>query len=205
MVYGADFEDSAIIVWKGMDRQYKENLGYLTCIDLSSNKLSGGIPVEITTLEGLRSLNLSRNSLTGPITAEIGNLNLLESLDLSNNQLIREIPPSFSSLNFLSVLNLSGKIPLSTQLQSFDANSYMENPQLCGSPLPKCQEGKTPAIITHYGSNEDVIVTPEFYVCMAIGFIVNSSWRHAYFQFLNQTKDRLYVAMVLNIAKTDKK
>ncbi|MFQ6619515.1 hypothetical protein Gotur_000148 [Gossypium turneri] len=48
-----------------------------------------------------------------------------------------------SDLSFLSVLDLSnnnlfGRIPLSTQLQSFGATSYSENPRLCGSPLRKC-------------------------------------------------------------------
>ncbi|KAK3219022.1 hypothetical protein Dsin_012992 [Dipteronia sinensis] len=176
-------------MWKGVDREYDKNLTYLKSIDLSSSKLSGEIPVEITTLEGLRSLNLSRNSLTGPITPKIGNLNLLDSLALSR------------------------KIPFNTKLQSVDAHEYAGNPKLCESPLPnKCLEAESPTTITRYEDNEDGIVTPEFFICAAIGFtvgfrgilgslILNRSLRHAYLEFLNQTKDRLYVAMVLNIAK----
>ncbi|XP_042479779.1 receptor-like protein EIX2 [Macadamia integrifolia] len=71
----------------------------------------------------------------------IYNLNLLMSMDLSDDDLLSgEIPQSMSKLTFLSILhlsynNLSGSIPLSTQLQSFDASSFMGNPELCGPPL----------------------------------------------------------------------
>ena len=33
--------------------------------------------------------------------------------------------------------NLLGEIPVSTQLQTFNTSSFMENPELCGAPLPK--------------------------------------------------------------------
>ena len=69
----------------------------------------------------------------------------LESIDLSANQFDGEIPQSISNLTFLSFLNFSnnnlvGKIPSSTQLQSFDASSFTGN-ELCGPPLLKnCTE-----------------------------------------------------------------
>ncbi|KAK2430153.1 receptor protein EIX2 [Trifolium repens] len=37
----------------------------------------------------------------------------------------------------LSDNNLSGRIPIGTQLQSFDASSYEGNVDLCGKPLDK--------------------------------------------------------------------
>jgi hypothetical protein len=50
------------------------------------------------------------------------------------------IPQEISSLSFLGYLNLSfnhfvGRIPLSTQIQTFDADSFKGNEGLCGSPL----------------------------------------------------------------------
>ena len=63
----------------------------------------------------------------------------MESIDFSMNQLSGQIPSSMSSLTFLNHLNLSnnnltGKIPLSTQLQSFNASDFIGN-KLCGLPL----------------------------------------------------------------------
>lgn len=64
----------------------------------------------------------------------------MESLDLSNNKFCGEISQIMSFLNFFGYLNLScnnfnGKIPIETQLQTFNASSYIENPRLCGAPL----------------------------------------------------------------------
>lgn len=213
------YDDVAVIVWKGTDQQYKKTLGLVKSIDLSSNKLHGEIPEEITSLGGLISLNLSRNALTGPIASKIGQLNLLDSLDLSNNQLTGEIPESLSLLNYLGVLdlsnnNLSGKIPSSNKLQGFDASAYAGNLELCGSPLPvKCPEdepAQSPAITMQH--SEDGIVSTGFYVSVALGFIVgfwgfvsslllNRSWRRAYWQFLDHTKERLCTNTVPNAAK----
>ncbi|KAF7144026.1 hypothetical protein RHSIM_Rhsim05G0177800 [Rhododendron simsii] len=129
---GGTYVANAVVQWKGQDHEYGKNLGLLKIIDLSSNILSGKIPVQVGSLAGLHSLNLSRNILTGKIIQEIGQMKMLESLDLSANKLFGEIPGSLAHLNFLSVLNLSsnnlsGQIPLSTQLQSFNASAYSGN------------------------------------------------------------------------------
>ncbi|MBA0680721.1 hypothetical protein Goari_012406, partial [Gossypium aridum] len=115
------FNDHLLVVWKGFERVYGNTLGMLKSIDLSCNQLSGEIPRELASLEGLINLNLSRNMLTGSIIREIGQSKSLGSLDLSINNLSGEIPESMSEISFLSVLdltnnNLSGKIPSSTQL-----------------------------------------------------------------------------------------
>ncbi|PQM38045.1 LRR receptor-like serine/threonine-protein kinase GSO2 [Prunus yedoensis var. nudiflora] len=68
------YEDDATFMWKGRMLSYKSTLGLVKRIDLSSNKLTGEIPSEITHLVGLISLNLLGNQLTGQITSEIGNL-----------------------------------------------------------------------------------------------------------------------------------
>ncbi|KAA3468844.1 putative LRR receptor-like serine/threonine-protein kinase [Gossypium australe] len=94
-------------------------LRLLKSIDLSCNKLSGEIPRELTSLQGLINLNLSRNMFRGSIIREIGQLKPLNSLNLSTNNLFGEILESMSELSFLSILdlsnnNLSRKIPSST-------------------------------------------------------------------------------------------
>ncbi|CAI9779425.1 unnamed protein product [Fraxinus pennsylvanica] len=54
-------------------------------------------------------------------------LGLLKGIDLSRNNVLD-----------LSYNNFTGKIPLSTQLQSFNSSVYAGNSQLCGQPLAKC-------------------------------------------------------------------
>jgi Leucine-rich repeat (LRR) protein len=120
----SSFSDKAIVAWKGSNREYGKNLGFMTTIDLSCNNLIGEIPQSITKLVALIGLNLSGNNLTGFIPNNIGHMERLESLDLSRNRLYGKMPSSFTNLTFLSYMNLSfnnleGEIPLSTQLQSF--------------------------------------------------------------------------------------
>ncbi|XP_021805977.1 protein BRASSINOSTEROID INSENSITIVE 1-like [Prunus avium] len=206
-----DYDNDASFMWKGRMQTYKSTLGLVKRIDLSSNRLTGKIPSEITHLVGLISLNLSRNQLTGQITPEIGNLELLDSLDLSRNQIDGRIPTSLARIDRLGFLdlsynNLSGKIPTGTQLQSFDPLDYAENPLLCGPPLKKmCADENEP---TRNEEGKDEFMTLGFYISMGIGFaagfwgvcgtlIFNKSWRYAYFKFLNDLNYWLYVRTAL--------
>ncbi|KAK9279378.1 hypothetical protein L1049_013057 [Liquidambar formosana] len=225
-LYEIEYVDNALVVSKRLKLEYRSNLGLVKGIDFSTNKLSGEIPEEIASLIELFALNLSRNYLTGQITPKFGQLKSLESLDLSQNRLFGEIPASFSTLNFLSVLdlsnnNLSGRIPTGTQLQSFNASAYMGNLDLCGLPLPhKCQGDETAQDPHATGGSEDSniqenvegFITPGFYVSIGLGFtlgfwgvcgtlMLNSSWRFAYFHFLNDMRVRLYVKIATNMAK----
>jgi len=136
------FGESLELVTKGLVLEYENNLPFMNLIDMSSNNLSGTIPLQMFSLFGLASLNLSHNKLTGKLPDEIGNMKNLESLDFSVNQFSGEIPEALSKLSFLGFLNLSfnnftGKIPSGTQLQGFDAISYIGNSDLCGPPLTK--------------------------------------------------------------------
>ncbi|KAL2967345.1 hypothetical protein AAZX31_16G171100 [Glycine max] len=188
----------SVLLWlKGREDEYRNILGLVTSIDLSSNKLLGEIPREITSLNGLNFLNLSHNQVIGHIPQGIGNMGSLQSIDFSRNQLSGEIPPTIANLSFLSMLDLSynhlkGKIPTGTQLQTFDASSFISN-NLCGPPLPiNCSSnGKT-----HSYEGSDGHGVNWFFVSMTIGFIVGfwiviapllicRSWRYAYFHFLN--------------------
>ncbi|KAJ8767976.1 hypothetical protein K2173_020916 [Erythroxylum novogranatense] len=62
-------------------------------LDISDNKLSGHIPLEIgACFPRLRSLNMSSNNFSGSIPSSLGNMNILKSLDLSSNGLSGKLP-----------------------------------------------------------------------------------------------------------------
>ncbi|KAL1088145.1 hypothetical protein V6Z11_D08G230800 [Gossypium hirsutum] len=209
----------------GIVEDFDEHL--LVSIDLSCNKLSGEIPRELASLQGLINLNLSRNMLRGSIIREIGQLKSLDSLDLSTNNLSGEIPESMSELSFLGVLDLSnnklsGKIPSSTQLQSFNAISYSGNWRLCGEPLSKCPEDEPPKVPNNGGTerssegDEGLFEPLWFFIGMTTGFLVgfwgilgslviNRSWRHKYFQLVNKLREWIRLRMALMVVKLRRK
>ncbi|EEF36210.1 serine-threonine protein kinase, plant-type, putative [Ricinus communis] len=212
--------DKALVIWKGMKYICKKNLARFRIIDLSSNKIEGEIPRELSSLSELNQLNLSNNKLSDIIPEEIGCLKQLESLDLSQNQLSGKLPSSMAGLNFLNTLNLSyndlsGRIPSSNQLQSFSASVFIGNHALCGLPLTqKCPEESTtqaPKSSTDSQQNQedgDNEFRRWLYAGMGLGFIVGfwgvsctlllkRSWRHAYFQLLDKLADRLYVTLAV--------
>ncbi|KAI9112650.1 hypothetical protein K1719_016316 [Acacia pycnantha] len=158
--------------------------------------------MELTSLKGLHYLNLSNNQFIGQIPQSIGNMESLESLDFSRNHLSGEIPPSMSKLSFLSLLNLSyndlmGKIPTGTQIQSFEASSFVGN-DLCGPPLNNnCSSNSSNNKVDKDREVDHVKGINWFFVSMALGFIVgfwavvgpvlfSASWRYAYFQFIDR-------------------
>ena len=217
------YVDNTLVQWKGKESEYKNTLWLFKSIDFSTNKLIGEIPVEVTDLVELVSLNLSRNDLIGPIPATIGQLKSLDFLDLSQNQVSGGIPSSLAQIAGLSVLyisnnTLSGKIPLGTQLQSFNASIYKGNSELCGPPLSKrCPEDEDKSrefFFTGLSNKNDDIQDGAnniwFYGNIVLGFIIgfwgvcgtlllHSSWRYAYFKFLNKIKDRLYMTTTINM------
>ncbi|CAH2049294.1 unnamed protein product [Thlaspi arvense] len=153
-VENVDFEATYMangsITWKGRLADFGKNLGLLKVIDLSSNNLSGRISTQMTSLFGLVALNLSRNHLTGTIPTTEGDTSQRQALDFSRNKLSGKIPSTLVNLNFLQFLDLSksnnnlfGKVPSSTQLESF--NAFSNDPMLCGPLLgDKCQGDEPP-------------------------------------------------------------
>ncbi|XP_047978827.1 putative receptor like protein 25 [Salvia hispanica] len=120
----------------------------------------------------------------------------LESLDLSRNSLYGRIPSSLASISGLGYLdlsynNLTGRIPDGTQLQSFNASSFVGN-HLCGLPLTNsCSEGGIEEM------NEKAAEIEWFYVMLslsyAVGFsvactalVLKKAWRVAYFGLIER-------------------
>jgi len=217
------YQNKIRVGWKGREDDYGSTLGLLRIINFARNKLIGEIPEEITGLLLLLALNLSGNNLTGEIPQKIGQLKQLESLDLSGNQLSGVIPITMADLNFLAFLNLSnnhlsGRIPSSTQLQGFNASQFTGNLALCGKPLlQRCPGDETnqspPANDDNRGKE---VVADEFmkWFCtaMGIGFsvffwgvsgalLLKRSWRNAYFRFLDESWDWLYVKVAVRKAR----
>ncbi|XP_063939381.1 receptor-like protein EIX2 isoform X2 [Daucus carota subsp. sativus] len=218
-----DYLDDALAGWKGKEREYRGNFAYLNMIDLSSNKFTGEFPAGITRLLDMKGLNLSRNQFDGKVPEQIGRLVQLEVLDLSSNNFSGKIPRSMSGLTFLDYLdlstnNLSGRIPLGSQLQTFNSSLYEGNPGLCGLPLTKgCLGDETsvefqPSFEGNEVDEDEIVYRRWLYISAAFGFsisfwgicvtlLVNRRWRHAYFMFLTNLKDQLYVFIVVHIAK----
>ncbi|KAI5400471.1 hypothetical protein KIW84_065378 [Lathyrus oleraceus] len=209
-------------VVKGVEREYTKILKLVVHLDLSENKLVGFIPNEITWLTGLHNLNLSYNQLEGEIPKLIGDMKSLESLDMSHNQLSGKIPNTMSALTSLSHLNLShnnfsGPIPKDNQFSTFnDPSIYDYNPYLCGSPLPNMCDVLHGASESKGKEDEDGIEKVWFYFVIAIGFgsgfwgVIGTlwfkkNWRHAYFRWVEDVVDDIYVAIAIKMAKIKKK
>ncbi|KAL8029408.1 hypothetical protein ABFX02_14G223700 [Erythranthe guttata] len=217
------FRDSASVVTKGSELKYDNTLALVTNIDLSNNNLSGGIPEELTSLVELRSLNLSGNHFAGLIPQSIGDIRQLESLDLSRNSLSGEMPNSFGGMSSLNYLNVSynhliGRIPESTQIRGFNASSFIGNDDLCGPPLTSncsSSDGPKNREDNHESGDRSSSKIEWLYVFVSLGYAVGlsifcttlifkKSWREAYFEFMEEMWNKVYVYFYLKWKKLRK-
>ncbi|XLR63002.1 hypothetical protein HN51_006255 [Arachis hypogaea] len=171
--------------------------------------------------DGITSFGVNADSASliwkGKMSKYRSTLGLLRSIDLSSNRFNGEIPSEMMSLVGLVSLNISrnklvGQIPLGTQLQTRDASAYIGNPKLCGAPLNKTCLIPTQNQVDGNDDHEEQFFTEGFYIALAIGFIMGfwgvscslilkKSWRYAYFKFLNDLYDKLYVFAAIKMAK----
>ncbi|CAM0878312.1 unnamed protein product [Alopecurus aequalis] len=129
-----------LVLYRGLSLQYRVPIAFPKVLDLSNNKFTGEIPMEIGRLKAMNGLNLSFNDLTGHIPEQLGNLTNLQSLDLSENNLTGAIPAVLDGLHFLSAFNISnndleGPIPSGGQFSTFPSSSFGGNTKLCGPIL----------------------------------------------------------------------
>ncbi|URD84988.1 LRR receptor-like serine threonine-protein kinase [Musa troglodytarum] len=189
------------------------SLPSLRILDLSNNNLSGTIPQSFG------------NYLIGQIPWSIGRMKQLEVLDLSRNNLSGAIPSDLAALNFLNHLNLSynnlsGRIPNGNQLQTFtDSSIYAGNPNLCGPPLTKnctLNIAKAGEEEQNEDSSKSRMETLWLYTSITLGFIIGfwaicgslllqQTWRTSYFRAIDNMFDKLYVMMVVTVAKYKRK
>ncbi|KAM0949541.1 putative leucine-rich repeat-containing, plant-type, leucine-rich repeat domain superfamily [Dioscorea sansibarensis] len=202
---GFGYMDNMRVNLKGKDVQYGKLLPLVISIDLSNNKLSGEIPLDLMRLSFLQNLNLSGNLLTGRIPQEINMLRWLESLDLSMNNLSGLIPATMTMLTSLSHLNLSynslsGEIPSGGQFFSLlDPSIYVGNSALCGLPTSKECKNDTvsPLQKTSYDGgivseddNSWLLLSMEVGYCFGLFtfgglLLVKSEWRFSFFKVID--------------------
>ena len=102
-------------------------------------------------------------------------------------------------------------VPKENQFLTFDdPSSYVGNPYLCKAPLQnECPIGvKAPTSSGNENNYEKVLSHLVIAFGFATGFwgvigtlLFKKSWRHSYFQFVENTADRMYVAIVVRAAK----
>ncbi|KAG8386394.1 hypothetical protein BUALT_Bualt03G0144300 [Buddleja alternifolia] len=89
------------------------------------------------------------------------------------------IPDAFRNIPSLSHLDMSyneieGRIPSSTQLQSFDVSAYKGNSGLCGKPVTDTCPGDEVILNPQKTGDldeEDTLITTGFYISLGLGFV----------------------------------
>lgn len=75
-------------------------------IDLSSNRLTGSLPPQMSNLTSMFRLALAENDFEGPLPEQLSDMTLLERFDVSDNRLSGPVPLSFQKLTNLQWLDL---------------------------------------------------------------------------------------------------
>nr|KAJ0194385.1 hypothetical protein LSAT_V11C800409890 [Lactuca sativa] len=174
-----DHDKNVIQVMKGVDLEYTTTWEIVYNMDLSSNKLVGEIPVELTALS---MLGVFQRALT-----------FLSHLNLSHNNLSGQIPTG----NQLQTLIDDPSI--------YAGNKGLCGPPLPNS-CSNHQDPTTTSKKKHKAADEKMEVWL-FYVDIMSGFgtgfwgvigvlMFKKQWRHKLFMFAEETMDKIYVAVV---------
>ncbi|KAJ1269085.1 hypothetical protein BS78_07G183700 [Paspalum vaginatum] len=134
------------------------SLPYLRILELSGNRLTGGIPPSVGSLSRLTVLNLADNLLSGAIPGSLTSLAALKHLDLANNRLTGRVPSDMGKLSMLSRAllgrnRLSGPVPASVSSLPRLADLDLSENQLTG-PIPEGLGGSGRVLTSLYlGAN----------------------------------------------------
>ncbi|KAH7570477.1 hypothetical protein JRO89_XS05G0112300 [Xanthoceras sorbifolium] len=185
-----------------------ENLFNMSYLGLRSNMLIGDIPEQFCQFPNLHILDLAHNNLPGAIPRCLGNLEALKSMVTYNGS----AKSPYLSLSFTEHLEMVVKGRQKEYFQTFnDPSIYEGNAYLYGLPLTS---NCSAADLGDAKDKNDEASSEKFwlYVGTAMGFIIGfwsicgtlinkRSWRRAYFMFLDETKDRLYVIIAVSVAR----
>ena len=175
---GLYYQDSMVLMNKGVAMELVRILTIYTAVDFSGNRFEGEIPKSIGLLKELLVLSLSNNAFSGHMPSSMGNLTALESLDVSQNKLTGEIPQELGDLSFLAYMNfshnqLAGLVPGGQQFLTQNCSAFEDNLGLFGSSLEEvCRDIHTPASHQQFETpeteeeDEDLIS----WIAAAIGF-----------------------------------
>ncbi|KAI7737551.1 hypothetical protein M8C21_008854 [Ambrosia artemisiifolia] len=111
------------------------NMDDYSMLHLGGNELSGTLPDNIGQM-ALVVLNVSQNKFSGGVPMQLGNLKCLRNLDLSYNNFSGTFPTNLNNLTDLSSFNvsynpyISGYIPDTGQLATFEIWSFLGDPLL---------------------------------------------------------------------------
>ncbi|CAN6694226.1 unnamed protein product [Malus baccata var. baccata] len=167
-------------------------------LPIYSMDTGNGFPRRLSSFPPL--LDLSSNNITGNIPSKIGQLQLFQILLLSNNNFSGNIQDQISNLKNLEVQ--------SQQALSSKALKLLHLRGIQNFVVHECR------IDAHDKNNRDDEDNghqlPWFYISAVLGFIfgfwgvcgsliVKKTWRFAYFQFIDNVQDRLYVMLAVRM------
>ncbi|RVW24499.1 Serine/threonine-protein kinase BRI1-like 2 [Vitis vinifera] len=207
-------------------------LSHLHILDLAVNNLSGSIPQCLGNLTALSFVALLYKNfddfnvhvsysehmelvVKGQDMEFDSILPIVNLIDLSSNNIWGEIPNEITNLSTL------GPIPTTNQFSTFnDPSIYEANLGLYGPPLStNCSTNCSTLNDQDHKDeeeDEDEWDMSWFFISMGLGFpvgfwavcgslVLKKSWRQAYFRFIDETRDRLYVFTAVNVARLKRK
>ncbi|KAJ0724264.1 putative protein kinase RLK-Pelle-LRR-III family [Helianthus annuus] len=145
------------------------NLVNLKNLFLQHNNFSGEFPATLLKTAGLIHLDLSINNFSGEIPVKVNDLKNLTNLLLQNNKFSGELPSiDLDSLVNFNVANnnLNGTVPMT--LSKFPVTSFSGNINLCGNPLPSCNNTVAPSPAPVVGKKSSKL-SPAAITAIAVG------------------------------------
>ncbi|KAE8055807.1 hypothetical protein FH972_012628 [Carpinus fangiana] len=190
--------------FEGMLSPTISNSPNLVILDIRNNHLSGSIPKWLYDHPRLVAVLLSRNRFVGHLLRGMCGMKSLQVFDISDNLISGGIPSCLDNITFWKKNSPnstdSNYFTAYDDFSTFGTQSYDENPNLCGIPLPRNCSTTNKLEPEHEDEKEEtrIIDSPLFFyafvvVSYAFGFwvffgilIINKNWRHIYFRAVDR-------------------